>query len=272
MSLNRKQFLSGLACAAAGGVLGALGTLAIPPEVAILPESFPLRRRKPIPVIPPPEPGVESFSQAGEDVDLDFTFRLLFAGAPITYLDVGAHHPTEINNTYFFYLRGCRGVLVEPNPALCKALRKYRPEDVTLEAGIGFGATTDADYYLLNESSLNTFSKEQADRLVAESKGRYQIEEVRKVPLLNINEVIAKHFQGAPTIVSIDVEGLDLEILRSFDFTKYRPKAFCIETLITNSRKLRAETIEFMASKQYVARGGSFVNTIFYDEAILEGA
>jgi len=122
----------------------------------------------------------------------------------------------------------------------------------------------------LTESSLNTFSREQAERIVAESNGRFKIEAIRQVPLLNINEVIAEHFKGGvPAFISIDVEGLDLEILKTFDFNKYRPKAFCVETLITNSRKQRPEIAEFMASQKYVARGGSFVNTIFYDETIL---
>ena len=266
--LNRKHFLGGLGCAAAGTLFGAYIPRAFVPDDWYAPDP-PQRRKKPAPAIPPPDDGVESFSQAGEDLNLDFTFRALFGGAQVTYLDVGAHHPTEINNTYFFYLRGGRGVLVEPNAAYCKVLRKYRPDDVTLEAGIGFGETTEADYYLLNESALNTFSKEQAERLVAESKGGYHIEEVRKVPLLNINDVMAEHFQGAPTFVSIDVEGLDLEILRSIDFARFRPKAFCVETLIANSRKQRTEIAEFLATQRYTARGGSFENTIFYDDALL---
>ena len=55
-------------------------------------------------------------------------------------LDVGAHEPVVINNTYFFYRRGYHGVLVEPNVEMCKKLRAVRPKDTTLEAGIGVTA------------------------------------------------------------------------------------------------------------------------------------
>ena len=44
-----------------------------------------------------------------------------------------------------------------------------------------------------------------------------------KMPLLNINDVMARHFQEAPTFLSVDTEGMDLAILRSIDFGRFRP-------------------------------------------------
>ena len=83
--------------------------------------------------------GEKSFSQAGEDLIVKFTLQ--FLGIPsITYLDIGANHPVRLNNTYLFYLRGCKGVLVEPNASLCERLRAVRPRDTTLAAGIGVTA------------------------------------------------------------------------------------------------------------------------------------
>lgn len=49
-------------------------------------------------------------------------------------------------NTYYFYRKGHRGVLVEPNVTICKKLEAVRPEDTTLVAGIGVTAVTEADY------------------------------------------------------------------------------------------------------------------------------
>src|SRR4051812_41063504 len=56
-----------------------------------------------------------SYAQQGEDLAVASIFGLLGVGRP-TYLDVGAGDPVEGSNTYLFYERGCRGVLVEPNP------------------------------------------------------------------------------------------------------------------------------------------------------------
>jgi FkbM family methyltransferase len=203
------------------------------------------------------------------DVYFNFIYLKALKGMQITYMDIGAHHPMEINNTYFFYREGFHGVLVEPNDHYCKMLRQARPRDVTLEAGIGVSDAKEADYYLMNASALNTFSKQEAERIEKETGGKYKIEEVRTIPLLNVNEVMEEHFQGAPAFVSIDTEGLDLEILKTIDFQKYRPKVFCVETLVTNSTRERPEIAEFMKERGYAARGGSIVNTIFLDEELL---
>jgi hypothetical protein len=111
----------------------------------------------------------------------------------------GAHDPVEINDTYYFYRRGFRGVLVEPNVEMCKKLRAVRPQDTTLEAGIGVTAACEADYYLMTESAWNTFSKEEADHMARVTGGGIKIERVVKMPLLEINDVMSKHFHGAPT-------------------------------------------------------------------------
>ena len=85
------------------------------------------------------------------------------------------------------------------------------------------------------------------------------------MPLLNINDVMAEHFKGPPTFLSVDTEGLDLAILMSVDYTRFRPKIICAETLLSSTTRMRPEIREFMAAQGYVERGGSFVNTIFID-------
>ena len=56
-----------------------------------------------------------SFAQCGEDRIAAFILDTLSMPQP-TYLDLGANDPCRLNNTFFFYLRGGRGVLVEPDP------------------------------------------------------------------------------------------------------------------------------------------------------------
>ena len=277
MTINRKRFLESTGSAAAGAVLGALGYRVFGTNRAgEVPQTPQLKPEAVQPSLPPeagPTPathagGTESFSQAGEDLSVNYILQQLNV-TTLTYLDVGANDPIEFSNTYFFYLKGHRGVLVEPNVDLCQKLREVRPRDETLPAGIGMTAAKEADYYLLNYPGLNTFSKEQADRLVETTKGRVTIKQVIKVPLLNINDVMEDHFRGAPSFLSVDTEGLDLAILKSIDYRRYRPKVICAETLVINSTKVIAEIPDFMASQGYVARGGSMVNTIYIDSKIL---
>jgi len=212
--------------------------------------------------------GVLSFAQSGEDLIAEFIFHYLQI-SKITYMDVGAHDPVAINNTYFFYRRGFRGVLVEPNVEMCKKLRAVRPQDTTLEAGIGVTAAREADYYLMTESAWNTFSKEEAEHMTQVTGGHIKVERVIKMPLLGINDVMAKHFGGAPTFLSIDAEGLHLAILKTVDFKKFRPAVICVETLISGTKKYIPEIPAFMATQNYVVRGSTFVNTIFVDGGLI---
>jgi FkbM family methyltransferase len=276
MTIHRKRFLQNAGWATAGAALGAFGRGWLHREEVI--DSRPLPTQNPLNVSPrstsPPPPanaedrGDESFSQAGEDLAVRYFFQWRGIGE-ITYLDVGANDPIQLSNTYYFYRKGYHGVLVEPNVALCQRLREVRPLDTTLAAGVGVTAVKEADYYVMSEHGLSTFSKEEADRVTRASEGRHFVKEVIKMPLLNINDVMNEHFQGAPTFLSVDTEGLDLAILKSIDYARFRPKIICAETLIFGSARVLSEIPEFMATKGYVDRGGSIVNTIFVDSTIL---
>jgi FkbM family methyltransferase len=209
-----------------------------------------------------------SFAQSGEDLIANFIFDYLKI-VDISYLDVGAYDPVRINNTYYFYRKGFRGVLVEPNVTMCEKLRAVRPRDTTLNAGIGVTAVREANYYLMTEPSWNTFSREEADHQAKVTNGRIKIEKVIKMPLLNINDVMREHLKGAPTFLSIDAEGWHLPILKSIDYTGFRPKVICVETLVSGTTTVIAEVASFMTSQGYHARGGSIVNTLFVDGKLL---
>ena len=256
--MDRRNFLrSGVSStfvvgAAAGAAAGAAGTIALAPKF--------LR--------PAPLPGRLSYAQVGEDLVLwHIAYDVLGIKQP-TYMDIGAHHPVINNNTFLFYERGSRGVLVEPNPALHGVLASVRPGDTLLRAGIGATQQAEADYYIIGGSEdgqLNTFSREEADQLVARSRGHYSIERVIKVPLLNINDVMQKQWNAAPNVLSVDTEGFDLPILRSLDFKRLRPDVVVAETQELGGRVPNVELLEFMVEHGYQVRGGSFVNTVFVD-------
>jgi hypothetical protein len=260
--ISRSEFLSGLGGLAVGVPLGMAGEAYRSPQAPQVTEA---------PQAPPADeaPWAErSFAQSAEDLIANYIFAYLGIG-DISYLDIGAYDPVRINNTYFFYKKGSRGVLVEPNVAMCEKLRAVRPRDTTLNAGIGVSAASEADYYLMTEPSWNTFSKEEAEHQVKITNGRVKIDKVIKMPLLDINDVMSEHFKGAPAFVSIDAEGWHLPILKAIDFRRFRPKIICVETLVSGTTVKTGDVAAFMTSKGYHDRGGSFVNTLFVDGKLL---
>ncbi|HEX6333132.1 MAG TPA: FkbM family methyltransferase [Flavisolibacter sp.] len=211
-----------------------------------------------------------SFSQAGEDQVLKYLFGCLGIAEP-TYLDIGTNHPIFGSNSFYFYNRGSRGVCIEPDPRYAALIRRFRRHDVFLQAGIGFGTETAAELYVfpMEFSGWNTFSKEEAE--YRQAKTGVQITEVRKVPLLHINQVMEQYFKPHPNFISLDIEGLDLDVLKSMDFTRFRPEAICVETItfsLTNEERKMQEIIDFVTSQGYFVFADTHVNTIFCNTAV----
>lgn len=205
-----------------------------------------------------------SYSQCGEDLILQQLFMVLGIGK-ISYLDIGAHHPTYLSNTYLFYENRGHGVCVEPDPSLFEEFGKKRPRDVNLNCGVGV-SPGEADFFVMSSSTLNTFSKEEAERY--QSYGQQRIMKTIRTKLETINEIIRQNFKETPNLVSLDVEGLDYLILQNFDFGKYRPEVFCLETLSyteNKSERKLTEIIDLMHANGYLTYADTYINTIFVD-------
>lgn len=215
-----------------------------------------------------------SYAQAGEDRVLKFLFRSMGINR-ITYLEIGTNNPIDINNTYYFYVEGSRGVCVEPNPSLISKIKKHRPEDICLNIGISpDGEEGELDFYIFDDSDsekgLSTFSKTEAENV--ENTTHIKIGEIKKIPVTPINKVLAQYFSSiAPDLISIDVEGLDLEILKTIDFNKHRAIAICVETVnfTTTHKKIKNQSIiSFMESQGYFVYADTGINTIFADKTL----
>ena len=205
-----------------------------------------------------------SFAQCGEDLIMDYAAGILGLGG-ITYLDIDTHHPIHLSNTYLFYLQDRRGVCIEPDVTLLPPFRSHRPGDVLLNVGVGPEAGV-RDFYVMTSPTLNTFSRAEAERYG--TYGSQKIERVEPVPIVRVDAVLAQHFPQPPDLVSLDVEGLDLDILREFDFSRARPALFCVETLTyteDGSERKLTEIIDFMLAQDYFVYADTYVNTIFVD-------
>lgn len=205
-----------------------------------------------------------SYSQAGEDMMVNYLFGTFNIGRP-TYLDIGANLPDRGNNTFYFYRRGFRGVCIEPDESLCRLIKAKRPGDKVLNVGVGISEASSADFYLFpgHHHSWNTFSA--SDAAEKERESGLKARKVQ-VPLVTVNSLLENHFDRCPHFISVDVEGLDLAILKSIDLEKYRPEVFCVETVsfsMNNKEVKMNDTIDYMASRGYVVYADTHINTIF---------
>lgn len=202
-----------------------------------------------------------SYSQSGEDLIIKYIFDTLKIQKP-TYIDVGAHHPYYLSNTALLYKNGGFGVNVEPDPVLCEQFFKIRKRDINLNIGIS-SEESELDFYIMSSNTLNTFSKEDAEKY-RDVEG-YEIVKKEKIISKKINSVIDS-LDFIPDLLCVDAEGLDYEIMDSIDFNKFSPIIICIETLsFSNSFEGNKDQklIELILKNGYFIYADTYINTIF---------
>lgn len=215
--------------------------------------------------------GKSSYSQCGEDLIINHIFKQIGIEKP-SYIDIGAHHPFYLNNTAFFYLKGSKGINIEPDPNLFNAFVDERNRDINLNIGIGLKIET-ADFYIMSEPTLNTFIKEEADRAIKEH-ALYNIKEIKKLSIEPLNDILKKYWEGKfPDFMSLDVEGLDDQIIRSLTYETEKPKVICVETIsfsYTGKGVKNEKIIDFLKSKDYILYADTNINSIFVDRKLWE--
>ena len=169
-----------------------------------------------------------SFSQEGEDMILSRLFDGTNTGG--FYIDIGAHHPQRFSNTYRFYLQGWRGINIDPLPGCMDLFNEVRPRDINLEYAISEDAS-ELTYFEFNEPALNGFSEALAEQ--RHGLREYRLIGQRKIPTRRLADILDEYLPNNQLIdfLSVDAEGLDLQVLRSNDWGKYRPYIVLAEEL-----------------------------------------
>jgi FkbM family methyltransferase len=203
-----------------------------------------------------------SYSQDGEDMVLRRLFERQARGF---YVDVGAHHPFRFSNTCYFYRRGWRGVNIEPNPDAIAAFRRHRAEDINLCVGVA-DVPGQMTYHVFNEPALNTFDADLAkERACLPS---YRVVEARSVPVRRLDDILLEHLPSRTQIdfISIDVEGMDLAVLHSGDWERFRPRILLVEARERFVAALEGDPINvFMVAAGYRLLAKT-VNTLIYED------
>jgi FkbM family methyltransferase len=203
-----------------------------------------------------------AYSQDGEDMILRRLFERQESGF---YVDVGAHHPYRFSNTCYFNRRGWRGINIDPNPDAIAAFRRDRPSDINICVGVSDTAG-DLSFHFFNEPALNTFDADLAAER-ADLAG-YRLLSTRIVPVRRLDGLLAEHLPPNRRIdfLSIDVEGMDLSVLRSNDWNRFRP---CI--LLVEAHERAIEAIDKDPINVFVVAAGyqliaKTLNTLIYED------
>jgi FkbM family methyltransferase len=198
--------------------------------------------------------GGRTFAQHGDDLAILNIFKRLGIERP-SYVDIGAHHPFDLSNTALLYQRGSRGINVEANPALIEAFQFARPEDKNVCVAIG-PKHGSASFNRINETSgANSLLPIESSQIAPIT-----------VPVITADEVIDIYSAGKWTdLLSIDAEGMDVEILSSIDYRVRRPSVICAEA-VSMQRDLTEPLKQLMQRKGYFVHSWAGSNILFVHE------
>ncbi len=170
-----------------------------------------------------------SYSQNMEDVVLARLALLIPQGS---FIDVGAGHPILENVTYALYLRGWRGINVEPMRTEVELLCERRPEDETIQAAVG---ATNGTVTLFEAPASNrgatTSSAELAQRYAASGEPFRPFES----PMVTLSSLLGKFAAGSVHVVKVDVEGMEADVLTGADLAAHRPWVVVVESTQPNT-------------------------------------
>jgi FkbM family methyltransferase len=208
--------------------------------------------------------GRMSYSQEGEDILLA---RFIDAKKPGFYVDIGAHHPSRFSNTYYFYKRGWHGINIDAMPGSMDLFHKARPRDINLEIAIAQKKGT-MEFHTFNEPLLNSGHPDTARRRrksLNEDKTSINCIEIASDTL---DSVLTKNIPKDVKInyMNVDVEGLDLEVLRSNDWSRFRPEYIVVESLGDSYKSaLESKLCSFLESVGYEPMS-KLVHTMIFRE------
>jgi FkbM family methyltransferase len=165
-----------------------------------------------------------SYAQNLEDVMLQRVFSNLPNGF---YIDIGAWHPDKDSVTKLFYDRGWRGINVEPTEYYFKLLTKSRPRDICLNVAVS-GEAGEQDFYAILGSGLSSLDRESVQRANLHGFS------VRKIPAKTVplQWIVNAHCLNQEiAFLKIDVEGHEAIVLKSVDWSSFRPVVVLIESV-----------------------------------------
>lgn len=176
------------------------------------------------------------YAQYCEDFILSIVFRDLKQGH---YVDVGAYHPDIDSVTKYFYLKGWRGINIEPISHHYQKLLKARPEDVNLNIAISDvpGLTDFSLLYLKGQETADALSTFHPTGLPDQILDQFVITPI-SVEAQTLDQVLLEHPLDEIHFLKIDVEGAERAVLESIDLSRFRPWVIVLEATkpMTNIR------------------------------------
>lgn len=190
------------------------------------------------------------FSQGGEEIYLREKFANKKDGI---YVDVGALHPFRFSNTAWAYETGWRGINIEPNVDQFHLFETFRPMDINVNCGVA-NKEGELTYYCYEEPALNGFDTELHKDI--------PIVEKRNVKIRKLSNILKEYDVTRVDFLDIDVEGLEMEVLKSIDFS-VNIECILVEQHVSLALLMKSPEYLFLKEKGYEAVAKYGITTVY---------
>ena len=207
------------------------------------------------------------FSFSGVDVIIENIFRDKKKGL---YIDVGCQHPIKNSNTYLLHKKGWKGINVDLDVNNINLFNIARPSDENINIAVSNKVGETNLYFYHDKSPINTIDKKTSDFQKA------KVSEIKKVKTDTLTNIInkSKFHDYKIDLLSVDVEGHEIQVLEGFDFNLYNPDVIVIEYLDLSLKKLevknlnienllKTELYKFLISKNYILANYIYSDLVF---------
>ena len=202
-------------------------------------------------------------SQFGEDKKILKLFKEKKNGI---YLDLGCFHPIRQNNTYLFHKLGWKGINIDLNPLTIELFNVARPNDINICAALSNNRSSKSLFFDHELSSLNTINKNHT-LFLRRAFGKIKLKK-KKIKTKTLNNILMENNINKIDFMNMDIEGSELDVLKTLNFRKVNIKVICIEivnydfyskNIKTNKKKI----LTILKKNKYELMFKTFVNYIF---------
>jgi FkbM family methyltransferase len=168
---------------------------------------------------------LESYSQWGDD---RLVWKYFSERTDGVFLEAGANHPTNLSQTWLLEKRGWSGVLVEPNPECCHQLRKERPGSMIFQKAIGSPGQRGVLKLVIPQGNSELAYAPGENQKIQNGDVVFEAE------LMTLTEVLVNAGITHLHLLSLDLEGMELEALEGLDFKTFKPDLVIVEDRLEN--------------------------------------
>lgn len=167
------------------------------------------------------------YSQHGEDLILDKIFQGKQKGF---FVEVGCIDGKRFSNTLHFEKKGWSGICVEAHCDYIELLKKNRPASKVVHCAVGKEDKLEVDFFANSRGSLSTLDNSQEETFKEKYGEFFTGFRKQVVPMMSLNSIFNKYNVNEIDVLSLDIEGFEVEAMQGINLKKFYPKVLVIES------------------------------------------